>query len=99
MGKKTKPHRGGKVIGGRSKGNYSTTPKQQIRSFFLRGERYTARELNRLTLSNDARKCISDLRKEGMPIIDYRRENGTKEYWLQTDKRQLCLFDEKGGAL
>ncbi len=45
-------------------------PKRQIRLLFLSGEKYTARQINALANCNDARKCISELRAEGMNIQD-----------------------------
>ena len=77
----------------RHKGKTYQSPKQEIRKLFYRGGRYTARQLNRLTESNDARKCISDLRKEGLNIIDMRLADGRKEYWLIKDDRQLSLWE------
>lgn len=67
--------------GGKVKHYY--TPLQKIRNLFLNGGVYTARRLNELSQSNDARKCISVLRHaEYMPIKDKRRSDGCKLYWL-----------------
>ncbi len=69
----------------RGKGKRYYTPLKEIRSLFLSGGTYTARELNHLTGSNDARKCISVLRHdEDMNIVDVRGAHGCKSYWLDT---------------
>lgn len=44
---------------------------------------------------NDTRKMISDLRKEGYDIKDYRLNDGRKVYYMVQD-RQLSLFGEGG---
>ena len=67
----------------RGKGKRYYTPLKEIRSLFLSGGTYTARELNHLTGSKDARKCISVLRHdEEMNIVDVRGAHGCKSYWL-----------------
>ena len=98
MTEKEKPLAGGNPEELQHKYSSFATPKQKIRSLFLSGRQFTARKLNRLTNSNDARKCISDLRKEGMRIKDRRLENGVKLYWLQHKDSQLTLFG-KGGEV
>ena len=56
---------------------------QSVRKLFLSGERFTARQLNQLAGTNDARKLISVLRnKEGWKIEDCWLSNGCKLYWL-----------------
>lgn len=56
---------------------------QSVRKLFLSGGRFTAKELNSLAGTNDARKLISVLRhKEGWQIEDCRLSNGCKLYWL-----------------
>ena len=50
--------------------------------FQIVGSKYTAVEINRFLNISDARKVISDLRNEGMPILDYRNDDGTKTYYL-----------------
>ncbi|MEE0882254.1 MAG: hypothetical protein U0L65_02400 [Bacteroidales bacterium] len=57
------------------------------------GYKYTALETNNMFRFNDSRKIISDLRKEGHKILDYRLKDGRKVYYMQED-RQLSLFDE-----
>lgn len=47
------------------------TSKQIIRTAFLNKGHYTAMQLNEIAHTGDARKYISDLRDEGMPIRDY----------------------------
>lgn len=56
---------------------------QSVRKLFLSGGKYTAKEINSLCQTNDARKLISVLRhKEGWQIEDCRLSNGCKLYWL-----------------
>ena len=56
---------------------------QSARKLFLSGGKFTAKELNSLVGTNDARKLISVLRnKEGWQIKDCRLSNGCKLYWL-----------------
>lgn len=56
---------------------------QAVRNLFLSGGKFTAKEINSLTGTNDARKLISILRhKEGWDIVDIRLANGCKIYWL-----------------
>jgi hypothetical protein len=61
------------------------SPIQTIKGLLKQGGKYTAKQLNTLTRSNDARKCISDLRKCGMSIIDRRLPTMEKQYWLADD--------------
>lgn len=62
---------------------------QSVRKLFLSGGKFTARQLNQLAGTNDARKIISVLRnKECWKIEDFRLSNGCKLYWLS----------EKGGS-
>lgn len=68
-----------------------------VRALFRSGRKLTAKEINQVTGSNDARKIISDLRKEGWNIQDLRLANGCKLYWLVADDRQGDLFSKKGG--
>lgn len=70
------------------------SPKQIIEGLFQNGGQYTAKQLNVLTNSNDARKCISDLRKSGFYIVDRRLHTMEKLYWL-ADDGQLNLWEEK----
>ena len=51
-------------------------------ALFLSGRKLTAKEINLVTGGNDARKVISDLRKEGLNIQDIRQSNRCKLYWL-----------------
>ena len=56
---------------------------QSVRKLFSSGDKFTAKELNSLAGTNDARKLISVLRhKEGWQIEDCRLSNGCKLYWL-----------------
>jgi hypothetical protein len=66
-----------------------------IKNCFCTGKKYTAIELNRITHSNDARKAISTLTKNGWHINKKRLPGGYKLYWLTVDDcRQLNLFEE-----
>ena len=73
-----------------------TTTKQTIRAILRSGKRVTAKDLNTITGTNDARKQISDLRKEGWNIQDIQLSNRCKLYWLAEYERQAELFP-KGG--
>lgn len=54
-----------------------------LRRFFLTGEGSTAIELGELYGSQDIRKAISDLRKQGWDIRSIRLDgSGRKKYWL-----------------
>lgn len=56
---------------------------QSVRKLFLSGGKYTAKEINTLCQTNDARKFISVLRnKDGWNIVDCRMSDGCKLYWL-----------------
>lgn len=78
--------------------NNSSRIKASVKALFLSGKKMTAKEINRLTDSNDARKYISVLRGQGMPITDMILPGGCKLYWLANEDRQLPLFDEEGGV-
>ena len=62
-----------------------------IKALFRTGKKLTAKKINQLTHSNDARKQISELRREGWNIKDLRQSNGCKLYWLAEDDRQGVL--------
>lgn len=66
-----------------------------IKALFRTGKKLTAKKINQLTNSNDARKQISVLRSSGWNICDIRRPDGSKLYWLVEDDRQ-GMFDFKG---
>ena len=68
----------------------------KIRTLFLTGRKYTAKELNALAGFNDSRKAISVLRAKGMQILDVRLSNQCKLYWYLPDENHSLLF-EKGG--
>lgn len=84
------------LLNNRSKDNKSSRIIQQVRSIFLSGRKVTAKEINAETNSNDARRVISTLRKEGWNIKDVRLDDKRKLYWLEPDKRQMSI-DWKGG--
>ncbi len=62
-----------------------------IKELFRTGKKLTAKKINQLTNSNDARKQISVLRRSGWNICDIRRPDGSKLYWLAEDDRQGVL--------
>ncbi|MDH6343329.1 hypothetical protein M2480_001318 [Parabacteroides sp. PFB2-12] len=76
------------------KDNHSGRIYSTVRALFLQGYKLTAKQINAITGSNDARKIISDLRREGWNIVDLRMPNGCKLYWLAEDVRQGELFAE-----
>lgn len=65
-----------------------------VRQIFQSGKKITARQINEITGSNDARKVISILRAEGWNIQDIRLPDNRKLYWLVETDRQLPLFGE-----
>ena len=71
-----------------NKDNTKSRIRATVRSLFRSGRKLTAKEINDLTNSNDARKVISDLRKEGYNIQDIRQANMCKLYWLIPDNKQ-----------
>lgn len=71
------------------KGTDSARLIQSVRKLFLSGGKFTAKELNSLAGTNDARKLISVLRnKEGWNIVDCQLPNGCKLYWLAEEGGQ-----------
>lgn len=66
-----------------------------IRGLFLSGRKLTAREINDITHSNDARKAISTLRRQGWKIVDMLLPDKCKLYWLEQEDRQLNLWEEQ----
>lgn len=85
------------LLNNRSKDSKSSRIIQQVRSIFLSGRKVTAKEINAETNSNDARRVISTLRKEGWDIKDVRLDDNRKLYWLEPDKRQMSI-DWEGGT-
>lgn len=80
-----------------NKGSNSSALIQHVRRIFLSGRKVTAIQINDEVGSNDARKIISNLRKQGMDIKDVRLVGGQKLYWLEPDARQKALsFKEDG---
>lgn len=80
----------------RSKDKKSFRIMSTVRSVFRSGRKVTAQELNTITGSNDARKQISMLRREGWPISDIKLKGGKKLYWLDPARSQFELFREGG---
>lgn len=74
------------------KSNSNPHIKATIRALFSSGRKLTAKEINAITGSNDARKQISDLRRGGWNIVDLRLPDNRKLYWLVPKERQLSLF-------
>ena len=77
----------------RGKGSKTFVRKQTMLNLLRRGQRITATEANGMFHFNDTRKMISDLRKDGYRIKDFRLADGRKVYYMQED-RQLSLFDD-----
>ena len=67
-----------------------------IKGLFLSGRKLTAKQINEITGSNDARKAISTLRSQGWHIVDILLSNRCKLYWLIPDDRQLNIWEEQG---
>ena len=65
--------------------------RSTIKALFCTGKKLTAKSINQLTGSNDARKQISELRRAGWDIQDIRQSDGCKLYWLAEDNRQGVL--------
>ena len=57
--------------------------KQTIASLFASGKHMTAAQINQYSGTNDARKYVSDLRRQGMAIADYRLPNSRKVYFIK----------------
>lgn len=73
------------------KDNKNICIRAKIKAIFRSGKKFTARKINQLTGSNDARKSISTLRRDGWRIQDMRLPDGSKLYWLAEDDRQGVL--------
>lgn len=69
--------------------------KAIVKSLFESGRKLTAREINRITQSNDARKVISTLRSEGWNIQDVRLPDNRKLYWLSNPVKQLSFLNDE----
>lgn len=69
-----------------------------IKALFRSGKKFTAKRINQLTHSNDARKAISVLRHSGWNIQDVRQQDGSKLYWLAEDDKQ-CTLNFQGECL
>ena len=94
------PATGQELSESHGKDNDNSRIKATIAALFSADYKMTAKDINRRTGSNDARKVISDLRKQGMNIVDMALPNRCKLYWLADDNRQLSLFDnEKGNSV
>lgn len=80
------------------KGNKNICIRSTVKALFCSGKKFTARKINQLTGSNDARKAISTLRREGWDIQDVRQQDGSKLYWLAEDDKQ-CTLNFQGECL
>ncbi|WP_280747310.1 AbrB family transcriptional regulator [Parabacteroides sp. PF5-9] len=69
-----------------------------MKALLLSGKKVTAKEGNSITKSNDFRKVISDLRKQGWNIVDLRLPDNRKLYWLASNDRQGELFPAEAGG-
>jgi hypothetical protein len=77
---------------GKGKGMHFSRTTIEVKQIFLSGRKVTAKEINAETGLNDARKCISLLRRGGMNIRDTRMSNRCKLYWWETEKQQQPTF-------
>ena len=59
--------------------------KQTVAALFMSGEQLTAAHVNQYSGTNDARKYISLLRKQGMKIVDYRLPGNRKVYFVKNN--------------
>ena len=75
----------------RGKDSKNICIRATIKALFRTGKKLTAKKINQLTNSNDARKQISVLRRSGWNIQDVRQQDGSKLYWLTEDDRQGVL--------
>ena len=80
------------------KDNKNICIRATIKALFRSGKKITAKRINQLTRSNDARKAISTLRRDGWRIQDMRLPDGSKLYWLAEDDRQ-GVFNFQGECL
>lgn len=58
----------------------------QLRSRFLTGESITCKDFGSEVGSQDIRKAISDLRKDGWQIDDKRIKGSRKKYWVRASQ-------------
>ena len=91
MGTKEKATKAANPQRSGNKDNKNICIRATIKALFRSGKKFTARKINQLTRSNDARKQISELRRSGWDIKDLRLPNGCKLYWLAEDDRQGVL--------
>ena len=83
----------------RGKGSENIPIIKTIKSLFMTGRKFYAKELNELAHTNDARKCISELRRAGLDIQDSWQPNGCKLYWINlNDNRQLVFWSKWEGV-
>lgn len=95
MAKKAKSPAGKQGLMTQNKDTYSCRIIATTRQLFISGKKLTAKEINEITHSNDARKAISTLRADGWNIQDIRLPDNRKLYWLVELDGQLPLFKDK----
>ena len=83
--KKTTPE--GAIQNSYCEDNNSSPVIQRIKQYFLDGEKGTAIDINQECFTGDARKVISDLRKQGWKIRDKVIRGTQKLYWLDHEQR------------
>ena len=68
--------------------------KSMVLQMMKEGQRFTAKEINRIAGFNDARKFISDLRRHLSDYLvrDTRLNTGCKLYWLEPINTKPTLF-------
>lgn len=75
-----------------NKGSELFASSQKIRKLFLTGRHFCLVQLNAWTGCNNARECISLLRKQGMDIKEMRFTSHEKVYWLaKSGGESRCL--------
>lgn len=79
----------------RGKGTDNIPIVERIKALFLRGGKYTAKDINQMTGTNDARWFISTLRRSGLNIQDLRLPNHCKLYWLPINNNKQLSFWER----
>lgn len=99
MAKKQKATFAAPCTTNRGKVNDNIPIIKKIRSLFMTGRKFYAKELNELAHTNDARKRISELRRAGLDIQDRWQPNGCKLYWINlSNNRQLNLWERWEGV-
>ena len=66
----------------------------QILELLKSGKEFSAFEINLTIMQNDARKRISDLRRDGFPIVD-RQFSGKRKYYKLAVNWEQIMIDAK----